>query len=252
MPAFTATQNALTPLSNSGPSIDNIFNPDWWSRDRSGANGDASVENAIDSGRHFGALGNAALLPFFKNQLGQVGAAVQNQNFARGGLNALLTPQGRQQQVASVANANTRQAYKTGAKIRALMAARGQDVGGAAELGALNQAASRTQDYAAALESPEGLQQIYQAVTQANDPMQVLSILGPMIGLDQQDLPRALEYFRRAAAEKASGGLGGLLGAFGQLAGLAGGGSNPLSALGGLLGGGGGDASSNGWQTQVS
>lgn len=234
---LTANKNPLSALAPKAPSS-GIWNPDDWRN--------PDVSSQFDAGRHYGGIGLAGLMGNFQDQIGQVGAGIANQNFARSGLNELASPQGRQKMVSQFGNAADRRAYELGKKMRGMQMERGQDYGDAAELSALNNAAIQTGEYAQDLESPENLAKIYASVYQANSPDEILSILDPMGKLDAQDYPRYIAWLQESARK---GGMGGLLGALGQIAGLATGGGNPLSLLGGILkggggGGGGSDASS--------
>lgn len=165
-------------------------------------------ENAIDAFRHFGATSGAALLPLWTSQLSDLPAGMENQRMARGAITQMATPQGREQNVQNVARNRTRQAYQSGKRMREMMLQQGQNVSGAAtQLAAMNQAGRDINQFRADQESPANLMQIYQAVNQANSPQEILSILAPLLQLDQQDLPRALQYLQQEQQNSQKGGL---------------------------------------------
>ncbi len=198
------------PYSPTATTGTNIWDRDQWT-------GDAGKQ--IDVARNFGALGNTALLGDFQNQLGMVGAGLEQQNNARSQLTELATAPGRAKRVRQFGADRDRAAYKTGEKIRAMkLASGGEDIGGAAQLAGLNQSARDTANYSAMLESPEGQAQIYQAISAANSPQEIMSILGPMLGMSEQDLPRFLAHLQDAASDR-GGAFGQILGAVGQIAG---------------------------------
>lgn len=232
------------PQNQAGLPYADLFNPKNW--------GSGDVNSQIDAGRHFGGVGLGATLPYLQQQFADIGPGLDMQRQARSHLNELLSPRGQQSQVRQFGADSQRRAYEMGKRIAAQLAARGygnQDA--AAQLATSNQASRDTGAFASDLASPESQGQIAQLVMQLNSPQSIASILPLMLQLDQQDWPRMLQWLQQSAAEKASGGLGGLLRQFGDIAGNLGPQSMVSKAGLGALGGGGADASSSGWQQQV-
>lgn len=157
------------------------------------------------------------LLPLLTEQIRQAYARQPNQIGAIDQFSKLATPQGRQQQTlrygAGAANQSFALGKMIGAKLRA--AGLGQNAEAGAMLDAGNKARQATTEYANQNESPESLIKSLSAISQANDPSNIISLLGPIMNLSQ--LIQSGKVGNESIRPKGGGDmLGGVLG---QLAG---------------------------------
>lgn len=150
-------------------------------------------------------------------QFGQLPGALDAQESARMGMNALLTPSGRAGQVKRFRRGAQRSADAIARRRASQLRAAGfgnQDA--ASSLAASNEAARATNRYQSDAESPDSLAQIFKLAHAMNSPGSILSSLGPLMQLESARLGQA--GLREQQREKGGGFFGELLG--GVLGGL--------------------------------